>query len=96
MTNTPDYQIDYLKLYNIKKRAQNKSYETKKNVTPLLMVFFSDKAVVWDLNKTKWEDSWEWKWGDKGHGKYGEANNKEWDLQAHLKINDAIYVKEYE
>lgn len=95
-TKYPDYRIDFIKLYYIKKRAIDKSYETNKNVTPLLIVFFSDKGYVWDLNKVEWEKTWKWKDGDKGHNRYGQEGNKENDLQAFLNFNEASYIIEYE
>lgn len=82
----PDYQIDFNKLFHIKKEAINN------NLTPLLIVFFTNELVVWDLSNIKWEERWYWKQVNKKGGAYGE---KEWELQTKLYLTEATYRKTY-
>lgn len=76
----PDFQIDYDKLRACKKIAMNK------NEKPLLICYFSDKKVIWDLTKEPWEDTAKWVWVNKEGVDYG---NSEWELQATLKFDNA-------
>ena len=74
-----NYQIDYIKCYEVTKKARNLRRQ------PLLVVFFGDCVCVWDLDKADWERTATWKYGNKNGGKYGE---KEWDLQATLEFDE--------
>lgn len=86
-TKFHNYQIDFNKLYHIKKEALN-----HKKV-PLLIVFFSDMLVVWDLTDIPWENRGEWKRVTKQGGNYGE---KEWDYQTYLYLDEAKVKKEFD
>lgn len=81
-TKFHNYQIDYVKLLEVKKLAKNT------NRTPLLVAFFGDGIYMWNLDKCNWETTPEWKKGDKGGGDY---NGKEWDLQAYLEFSDGEF-----
>lgn len=83
----PDYQIDHNKLFSIKREALNNDR------TPLLIVFFSDKMVIWDLNEVDWETRFKWVRCNKKGGNYGE---KDWDGQTYLHISEAKVVKDYD
>lgn len=83
----PDYQIDFNKLYHIKKEAVNN------NLTPLLVVFFSDIMVVWDISKVNWEDRWYWEKVNKKGGEYKKTI--EWELQTKLYVKEAVYTRAY-
>lgn len=80
-----DYMIDYDKLRHIKKIGMNE------NRIPILTAYFSDYCLVWDLHTTKWESTGTWELVNKKGVEYGE---KEYELMAHLKMEDAIYKKE--
>lgn len=77
----PDYQVDYDKLKSIKKEAKKKGFE------PLLVVFFTDRLIIWNLNKSTWESTAKWVLANKDGCNYGK---KEWDLQAYLYLKDAV------
>lgn len=88
-TKFKDYMIDYDKLRHIKKIGLNE------NRTPVLISYFSDYCLVWDLNSTKWESTGTWELVNCKGVEYG---TKEYEFMAHLTIEDAIYKKpmEYE
>lgn len=78
-----DYMIDYDKLKNLTELS--KTHNSK----PLLICFFSNELVVWDLNKTNWEATGEWKWVNEEGLNYGKK--KELSFMAFLQLNEAIY-----
>jgi hypothetical protein len=82
-----DYMIDYDKLRHIKKIGINEDR------TPVLISYFSDYCLVWDLNEVEWESTATWELVNCKGMEYG---NKEWELMAHLTIDDAIYRKRME
>lgn len=79
----PNYQIDYDKLSAL----EAKSIEDKS--TPLLICFFSNELVVWNINKCDWKSTKRKVYTNKIGGAYGQY--KEWSEQAYLKLEDAIY-----
>lgn len=81
-TKFKDYQIDWNKLYAVKEKAH------KKGCKPLLMAFFTNELVVWDLDKSKWEDTKKIISTNKEGLNYG---TKEKSPQAYLYFEDAIY-----
>lgn len=78
-----DYMIDYDKLQNLTELSKN--HKSK----PLLFCFFSNELVVWDLTKTNWETTGEWRWVNKEGLNYGKE--KEYSFMAFLNLEDAIY-----
>lgn len=80
----PNYQIDYKKLEELE--AKSKEDNTAK---PLLICFFSNELVVWDINKCNWKDTKRTVYTNKSGGNYGKY--KEYSEQAYLKLEDAIY-----
>lgn len=74
-----DFQVDYSKCIAVKKAALNMYRD------PLLEVFFSDYLYVWNLNRTDWEKTGKWIYGNKNGTSYGE---KEYDLQAFFKFGN--------
>lgn len=79
-----DYMVDFDKLRHIKKIGLNEKR------TPIITAYFSDYCLVWDLNSTNWESTATWEYVNKTGLEYG---NKEYELMAHLKKEDAIYKK---
>lgn len=79
----PNYQIDYDKLSALETRSN------EENSTPLLICFFSNELVVWDINKCKWKDTKRTVYTNKIGGAYGKY--KEYSNQAFLNFEDAIY-----
>lgn len=80
-----DYQIDYSKLEFIEDRAK------MINATPILVVFFTDKTVIWDLNKIDWKTNTQIKLTNSKGGLYGLKKDN--NLQAYLNLDEAIYTK---
>lgn len=80
-----DYQIDYNKLESLYNKAK------ANGSTPLLCVYFSDYTVYWDLSKFDWTQNSTWTYTNKYGYNYG--SEKEYTHQAHIKIDDAVYVK---
>lgn len=91
-----DFMIDYMKCLLATQQAMNMSYDKgvsnkgdergrrpQPHRQPLLIGIFWDMVCIWDLDKTKWEDTAEWREVNKKGGEYGE---KEWQLMAHLPI----------
>ena len=83
-----NYQIDFNKCREVVKRAKNDKDGER---LPLLLAYFTDYLFVWNLNDTGWEKTATWVYGNKEGVNYGE---KEWDVQAYLEFDDAIYKKE--
>lgn len=79
----PNYQIDYKKLEELEMKS------IEENGTPLLICFFSNELVVWDINKTNWKSTKRSVCTNMIGGNYGKY--KEWSDQAYLKLEDAIY-----
>lgn len=80
-----DYQIDYDKLESICKAA------AEKGAVPVLIVYFTDITVYWELDKIDWKSTKEWVTVNKDGQNYGE---KERSLQVHLKKEDAPWWEE--
>jgi hypothetical protein len=78
-----NYQIDLEKLIYLEKKAK------ENNSTPLLMVFFSNELVVWDINKCDWKSTKKTVKVNKIGGKYGKE--KEESQQVYLMLSDAVY-----
>lgn len=78
-----NYQIDLEKLIYLEKKAK------ENNSTPLLMVFFSNELVVWDINKCDWKNTQKIIKTNKYGGKYGAE--KEESQQVYLMLSDAVY-----
>lgn len=79
----PNYQIDYDKLSALEAKSK------EENSKPLLICFFSNELVVWNINKCKWKDTKRRVCVNKIGGSYGME--KEYSNQAYLKLEDAIY-----
>lgn len=79
----PNYQIDYDKL----EQLEAKSIEEKS--TPLLICFFTNELVVWNINKCNWKNTKKKMYVNAVGGKYGQF--KEWSYQAYLNLSEAIY-----
>lgn len=80
----PDYEIDYEKLKQIKERSK-----LIKGSTPILVAFFADCVMVWDLNISKWEET---KHNRKGNKYSSDQTLKEITPKATLYFKDAIYI----
>ena len=78
-----DYQIDYDKLVALEAKSK------EENSKPLLMCFFSNELVVWDINKCNWKSTKRNVYTNKTGGAYGQE--KEYSDQAYLFLKDAIY-----
>ena len=78
-----NYQIDYDKLSALEAKSK------EENSKPLLICFFSNELVVWDINKCKWKDTKRTVYTNKIGGAYGQQ--KEYSDQAYLLLSDAIY-----
>lgn len=78
-----NYQIDFEKLIYLEKKSQ------ENNSTPLLMVFFSNELVIWNINKCDWKSTQKKIKTNKYGGKYGAE--KEESIQVYLYLDDAIY-----
>lgn len=78
-----NYQIDYDKLSALETKSK------EENSKPLLICFFSNELVVWDINKCKWKDTKRTVYTNKIGGAYGQQ--KEYSEQAYLQLSDAIY-----
>lgn len=81
-----NYQIDFDKLAALEKKAK------ENNSTPLLIVFFSNELVVWDINKCDWKPTKKTVKVNKIGGRYGKE--KEETEQVYLMLSDAIYRDE--
>lgn len=79
----PNYQIDYKKLEELEAKSK------EENSKPLLICFFSNELVVWDINKCNWKDTKRTVCVNKIGGAYGQQ--KEYSEQAYLQLSDAIY-----
>lgn len=82
-----DYMIDLAKLMEITKKSKNQPIYHH----PLLVVFFGDRTVIWDLDKFDWRKDIRLEYANKNGMNYGE---KEWDWFCHIKKEDAVYDKE--
>ena len=78
-----NYQIDYDKLAALETKSK------EENSTPLLICFFSNELVVWDINKCNWKATKRKVCTNKIGGAYGYE--KEWSNQAYLLLDNAIY-----
>jgi hypothetical protein len=78
-----NYQIDYEKLSALEAKSK------EENSTPLLICFFSNELVVWNINKCNWKDTKKTVRTNKYGGAYGYE--KEYAEQAYLFLDDAIY-----
>lgn len=79
----PNFQIDYDKLAALEAKSK------EENSKPLLICFFSNELVVWNINKCDWKSTKRKVYTNKNGGNYGKY--KEWSDQAYLKLEDAIY-----
>ena len=80
----PNYEIDYEKLEQIKERSK-----MIEGSTPILVVFFADCVMVWDLNISSWEKT---KHNRKGNKYSSDQTQKEITPKANLYFKDAIYI----
>ena len=79
------YMIDLNKLREIKKIAMNQGR------TPILLAYFTDFTIIWNLNNMPWETRCEWRYVNKDGCHYGEE--KEWELMTYLYKKEAVYAK---
>lgn len=79
-----DYQIDYKKLEEITKKAR------MLGATPLLVVFFSDQLMIWDLDKIDWQTTKQDVLTNTRGGNYGIKKSIE--PQAFLNLKQAFYI----
>lgn len=82
-TGRYNFQIDYDKLSKLTDKAKTT------NSTPLLICFFSNELVVWDISKCNWQATKTNKYTNKYGGSYGQQ--KEYSDQAYLYLDEAIY-----
>ena len=86
-----NYQIDMLKCSVVTAAAKNNKDELGRFRRPLLMVFFTDRFMIWDLSKINWINTAKLILTNKEGTNYGE---KEWSWQVYLEFQDVIYDKE--
>jgi hypothetical protein len=79
----PNFQIDYDKLLALEQRS------IEKDSTPLLICFFSNELVIWNINNCDWKKTKKSVYTNKIGGDYGRK--KEYAYQAYLRLDDAIY-----
>lgn len=82
----PNYMADYMKLREIVKKAMN---DKDKNRIPILIAVFPTYLAIWNLYEVDWEHTAEWRYVNKTGVNYGE---KEWELMAYLKPEDAMII----
>lgn len=82
----PNYQIDYIKLKSIERKAN------ESNSIPILVVYFEDILAVWDLSRFDWKANTGWVKVNKYGYDYGRE--KENSYQAFISVKDARYVRE--
>lgn len=80
-----NYMIDYEKLKEIVDRA------TKEGRVPILICFFTDYTVVWNLKDIPFKSRAEWRWVNKDGQNYG--TEKEWSYMTYLYENEAVWIK---
>lgn len=78
-----NYMIDYSKLDELTKKSVE--YES----TPLLICFFSNELVVWDISRCNWQSTGERRLVNKEGLHYGKE--KELAFMAYLNLSDAVY-----
>lgn len=81
-TKYDDYMIDFSKLYALEKEAK------KNNSIPLLICFFSNELVIWDISRCNWRSTKKNENVNKEGLNYGR---KEKSDMAYLYFEDAIY-----
>ena len=79
-----DYQVDYKKLVAITNKARNI------NAIPLLVVFFSDQLMIWNLDAVDWQSTKKDVATNAKGGNYGQYKTIE--PQAFLNLEQAYYV----
>lgn len=79
-----DYQVDYKKLVAITDKAR------RINAIPLLVVFFSDQLMIWNLDMVDWQSTKKDVWTNAKGGNYGQYKTIE--PQAFLNLEQAFYI----
>lgn len=79
-----DYQVDYKKLVAITNKARSI------NAIPLLVVFFSDQLMIWNLDAVDWQSTKKDVATNAKGGNYGQYKTIE--PQAFLNLEQAYYV----
>lgn len=79
-----NYMIDYAKLKNIKDKADEDGR------IPVLVCFFTDGTIVWDLRKVDFESEKEWRWVNKDGQHYGRE--KEYSCVTYLHKEEAKWT----
>jgi len=79
-----DYQVDYKKLLAITEKAH------KINGIPLLVVFFSDQLMIWNLDMVDWQSTKKDVLTNAKGGNYGQSKTLE--PQAFLNLEQAYYI----
>ena len=85
--NDKGFMIDYNKCREVKKIAMNEGRK------PLIVAYFTDKKVIWNLDKMPWEMRADWRRVNKDGQNYGE---KEWELMTYLFLDEADLVVDYD
>lgn len=79
-----DYQVDYKKLVAITNKARSI------NAIPLLVVFFTDQLMIWNLDAVDWQSTKKDVATNAKGGNYGQYKTIE--PQAFLNLEQAYYV----
>lgn len=79
-----DYMIDYDKLEALVNVAMEEGRR------PILSVFFSDREVVWNISKTKWEERKETRKVNKDGQHYGKEY--EYHSMTYLDFDEAVWT----
>lgn len=80
-----NYMIDYWKLSFLKTVA------SARGLIPVLIVYFSDCTVLWDLTNLDIDSRREWRWVNKDGQNYGKQ--KEYALQTYLYEDEARWIR---
>ena len=79
----PNYMIDYGKVAKLKAIAEAEGR------VPLVISFFGDCTVIWDVTSIDIDSRREWRWVNKDGQHYGK---KEWALVTYLERDEALWI----
>lgn len=83
-----NYMIDWAKINLMREIARNDGRRA------ILIVFFTDYTVIWDVTDMDVDSRRKWRWVNKDGQNYGKR--KEWQLMTFLYENEAIWIKRTE
>ncbi len=80
-----NYMIDWSKLANLRAEA------LRRNSIPLLVVFFEDYTIVWDITNIDIDSRRKWEWVNKDGQNYGK---KEYQLMTYLYEKEILWKED--